>query len=147
MPAHRRAPREFWLAGTERYCGSQVRLCEGIIRAEASSGGLFEAAGISEVPRRGLERPPIGAGRSEVVMGRIYLVCDRCSRTVDLGLDRSNPDPIFMVGYCRRCSEFLLRQELNGGHQRRLDSTVLIRSSNLSEARTEPDRSEVLVGV
>lgn len=147
MPAHRRAAREFWLAGTERYCGSQVRLREGIIRAEANSGGLFEATGISEVPRRVLERDPTGVGRSKVVMGRIYLVCDRCSRTVDLGLDRSNPDPIFMVGYCRRCSEFLLRQELDGGHQSRLDSTVLIRPGSRHEARTEPDRLNVPAGV
>lgn len=79
-------------------------------------------------------------------MGRVYLTCDRCSKTVDLGLDRSNPDPIFMVGYCRSCSEFLLRQELNGGHQRRLDSTVLIRSGSPSQAEAKPGQPKVLVG-
>lgn len=79
-------------------------------------------------------------------MGRIYLVCDRCSKTVDLGLDRSNPDPIFMTGYCKSCSEFLLRQELNGGHQRRLDSTVLVRFERPFQAEAKPGQPKVPIG-
>ena len=146
MPACPGAVREFWLAGREHYCGSQVRSCEGRIVAEVNPGGLFERAGAPKGQRQVLNQAPVGAGGSVTGMGRIYLVCDRCSKTVDLGLDRSNPDPIFMTGYCRSCSEFLLRQELNEGHQRRLDSTVLVRFGRPFQAEVKPGRPKVPVG-
>lgn len=146
MPACPGAVREFWLAAREHYCGSQACPCEGTIVAGVDPGGLFEGVGAPKDRRRVLDQAPVGAGGSVTPMGRVYLTCDRCSKTVDLGLDRSNPDPIFMVGYCRSCSEFLLRQELNGGHQRRLDSTVLIRFGSPSQAEAKPGQPKVLVG-
>ena len=118
-----------------------------MITVDLGPGGLPETADVPESALPGVLQSLGRRRTARDIVGRIYLTCDRCSKTVDLGLDRSNPDPIFIAGYCKRCSDFLLRQEFAEGHQRRLDSTVLVCPGRPSGAEAEAGRSMVTVGV
>ncbi len=67
-------------------------------------------------------------------MEKMYLVCQRCSRTVDTGRDGPYPQTLFVRGYCDRCAGFLLDRAKNGGRDKRLESVVLVCSDIASKA-------------
>jgi hypothetical protein len=59
-------------------------------------------------------------------MEKIYLVCQRCSKTVDTGRDGPYPRALFVPGYCDRCASFLLERAKKGEIEKRLESVVLV---------------------
>ena len=65
---------------------------------------------------------PAGVTRKE----KVCLVCERCSRTIDIGRDGPYPRAVFLQGYCDRCARFLEKRTASGEIDRRLEGTVLL---------------------
>jgi hypothetical protein len=84
----------------------------------------------SSSPARQIEQSP-GIPPKE----KVYLVCERCSRTIDIGKDGPYPKAVFLRGYCDRCARFLEKRTASGENDRRLEGTVLLRGSQGSGLR------------
>ena len=56
---------------------------------------------------------------------KMYVVCRRCSRTVDAGRDGRYLEPVFVPGYCKECARFLVKRAMEGEIDGRLDGFVL----------------------
>ena len=63
---------------------------------------------------------------TETVPGeKMYVVCRRCSRTVDAGRDGRYLERVFVPGYCKECARFLVKRAMEGEIDGRLDGFVL----------------------
>ena len=79
-------------------------------------------------------RASAAAGQTEQPAGptpkeKVYLVCERCSRTIDIGREGPYPRAVFLQGYCDRCARFLEKRMASGENDRRLEGTVLLRGN------------------
>ena len=71
---------------------------------------------------------------SKASMEKIYLVCQRCSKTVDTGRDGPYPQALFVSGYCDRCASFLLERAKSGEREKRLESVMFVCGDKTAKA-------------
>ena len=104
-----------------------------------SVGGIYsvvkDAREMREVRRKAIEDSMKMSDTSEegiepVTMQKAYLICERCSKTVDIGLDGPYPKPVFMRGYCATCSRFLFDRAVSGEREGRLESASLLTAAS-----------------
>jgi len=71
---------------------------------------------------------------SKASMEKIYLVCQRCSKTVDTGRDGPYPQALFVSGYCDKCASFLLERAKSGEREKRLESVMFVCGDKTAKA-------------
>jgi hypothetical protein len=106
-------------------------------------GGIYsvvkDAREMRAVRERAVEDAWRLAGASEedfskASMKKIYLVCQRCSKTVDAGRDGPYPQALFVPGYCDRCASFLLERAKSGEREKRLESVMFVCGDKTAKA-------------
>ena len=87
------------------------------LKRRAATWALETAGASAGLPQAAVEKP---------ATERMYIVCQRCSKTVDAGRDGRYREPVFVPGYCRECAAYLVKRAKGGEREPRLEGAVLI---------------------